>query len=53
MQSDIPQQIGRSLFWNPELDELFQLSLTLSREVTHRSVQMYVPGIDPNPKGVH
>lgn len=50
MQSDIPQQIRRDLFQNLKLDELFQLSLTLFREVTHRSVQTYVPGIDTNSK---
>lgn len=44
MQSDISLQIGRALFWNLKLDELFNLSLTLLREVTHRPAQMHVPG---------
>lgn len=46
MQSDISPQIGKKLFWNLKLDELFHLSLTLFREVTHRPAQMYVPGTD-------
>lgn len=45
MQSDISLQIGRALFWNLKFqNELFNLSLSLLREVTLRPAQMYVPG---------